>query len=118
MSIRRFLARVGLTRSGPVGTTGPQDSELSCPEVGRLLQQYLDGAIAGSAELDEATTRKVSGHLDDCRRCGLEVETYEAIRDSLERSGGSLSDEALARLRDFGGQLAGGGPPGTDPDPA
>ncbi|MBT3245873.1 MAG: zf-HC2 domain-containing protein [Actinobacteria bacterium] len=85
---------------------------MSCPEVGRLLQQYLDESVAGPLALDEPTSAKVSGHLDDCRRCGLEIETYESIRSATERSGGGLSEGALARLKDFGERLASDGEPG------
>lgn len=94
MMFRRFLRR--------------KDGELSCPEVGRLLQQYLDESVAGPLALDESTTVKVSGHLADCRRCGLEVETYESIRAAVERSGGGLSEDALGRLKEFGERLAAG----------
>lgn len=96
---RRFLRR--------------RNNELSCPEVGRLLQQYLDESIAGPMALDETTAFKVGGHLADCRRCGLEAETYEAIRASARRSGSGLSEQALERLREFGESLAAG----EEPDP-
>ena len=48
--------------------------ELRCKEVGQLLQSFLDG------ELDELASRQVARHLDDCRRCGMESETYEEIK--------------------------------------
>ena len=88
-----------------------RNNELPCPEVGRLLQQYLDESIAGPMALDETTAAKVGGHLADCRRCGLGAETYESIRASAGRSGSGLSEQALERLREFGESLAAGEEP-------
>jgi anti-sigma factor RsiW len=82
-------------------------SALSCHQVGRLLQSYLDG------ELDRRSAARVAGHLDDCRRCGLEAETYEAVKASLHRGADDPADESLTRLREFGARLAGGE---LDPD--
>lgn len=73
---------------------------LSCRQVAQVLQSYLD------AELDEATVEKVAAHLEECRRCGLEAETYEALKASLRRGPSGLSQEPVARLRAFGEQLA------------
>lgn len=78
-------------------------TRLSCREVGRLLQTHLDG------ELDEERSRLVADHLDDCLRCGLEVEAYQALRASLARHG-SVDPGRLERLRDFGARLAAGDP--------
>lgn len=75
---------------------------LSCRQVAEVLQTYLD------AELDEQTVRKVAAHLDDCRRCGLEAETYEALKVSLGRGRSGLTQEPVARLRAFGENLARG----------
>lgn len=77
--------------------------ELSCRQLGRLLQRYLDD------ELDDDSAEKVAAHLNDCRRCGLEAETYEALRVSLQRGPAGLADEPVARLREFGNRLARGG---------
>jgi anti-sigma factor RsiW len=76
--------------------------ELRCREVGKVLQSYLDG------ELDEVLARRVTRHLEMCRRCGMSVETYVAIKQALRRSAGSPSQDALERLRAFGEQLAEG----------
>lgn len=81
-----------------------RDAELSCREVGRVLQQLLDGAI------DDLTAQRVRRHLDACRRCGLEAATYEAIKDALGRRA-DLDDVALRRLQAFGEQLAAGEDP-------
>jgi anti-sigma factor RsiW len=77
-------------------------SQLSCRQLGRVLQSYLDD------ELDDDAARKVAAHLHDCRRCGLESATYEALRISLRTGPAGLADEPVARLREFGGRLANG----------
>ncbi|MGQ0826530.1 MAG: anti-sigma factor family protein [Actinomycetota bacterium] len=76
-------------------------TQLSCHQVGKLLQTYLDD------ELNADAARKVSAHLEDCRRCGLEADTYEALKASLGRRSG-LADGPVARLREFGERLARG----------
>lgn len=81
--------------------------QLSCHQVGQVLQTYLDG------EIDDATAAKVRAHLDDCRRCGLEADTYEALKASLRRCPGTENSEPVARLRSFGERLARGE---LDPD--
>ncbi len=81
---------------------GRSRNQLSCRQVGQILQSHLDG------ELDEDRARRVATHLDDCRRCGLEAETYTALRASLARQG-AVEPERLERLRAFGARLAEGG---------
>ncbi len=72
----------------------------SCLEVGRVLQSYLDGHV------DELTARRVARHLELCRRCGLEAETYAEIKNALARRGQVEVDPgAVARLREFGARL-------------
>lgn len=86
--------------------------KLSCREVGRVLQTYLDD------ELDDDAARKVAAHLEDCRRCGLESETYEALKASLQRGPAGLADDPVTRLREFGERLARGElDPGELPSP-
>lgn len=72
------------------------DREATCAEVVAVLQTYLDGCT------DEVTTRRVRRHLERCRRCGLEAETYEAIKDALSRRGREIEADALERLKAFG----------------
>lgn len=81
--------------------------QMSCHQVGRVLQTYLDN------ELDDDAARKVAAHLEDCRRCGLEAETCEALKASLQRGPAGLADEPVSRLREFGERLARGE---IDPD--
>ena len=68
----------------------------SCMQVGRVLQAYLDGQV------DEATARQVARHLEMCRRCGLEAQTYSAIKQALARGGRDVDAGAVARLQAFG----------------
>lgn len=86
--------------------------EASCAEVAAVLQSYLDGHV------DEMTARRVSRHLDACRRCGLEAHTYQAIKDALARRRSDIDADALERLRSFGERLADEGPPGEAEGPA
>lgn len=87
-------------------------TQMSCHQVGQVLQTYLDN------ELDDDAARKVAAHLEDCRRCGLEAETYEALKASLQRGSAGLADEPVARLREFGERLARGElDPGELPTP-
>jgi anti-sigma factor RsiW len=76
------------------------DRPMSCRQVGRLLQRYLDH------DLDEVATRRIMRHLDDCRRCGLEVAVYTEIKASLARRGADVPADTLDRLRAFGERLA------------
>ena len=77
-------------------------SEVNCREVGRALQSYLDGDV----ESDFA--EKIAAHLEKCKDCGLEYETYMRIKDSLaDRQNDQLDADAIARLREFGKNLAG-----------
>ncbi len=80
---------------------------LSCRQVGKVIQQFLDG------EIDDDTRLRVADHLDDCRRCGLGADTYLQIKAALARSATEPSADALDRLRTFGERLVAGHEPGT-----
>jgi anti-sigma factor (TIGR02949 family) len=80
--------------------------EASCAEVARVLQSYLDGQV------DDLTAQRVHRHLEHCRRCGLEAETYEAIKDAIARRAARVDPATLERLRAFGERLAEEGPTG------
>lgn len=73
--------------------------EATCAEVVAVLQTYLDGQV------DDLTARRVRRHLDRCRRCGLEAETYQAIKEALARRGSPIDPLALERLKAFGEAL-------------
>jgi anti-sigma factor RsiW len=94
-----------------LGGMFPTRRVASCHEVGRRVQSYLDG------ELDERAMRRIAAHLEDCRRCGLEANTYDALKSALQ-SGGPVDPEPIGRLRDFGRRVAAGqiDHDGSDPD--
>jgi anti-sigma factor RsiW len=102
----------------PLRRTPVADRPLSCGEVGKVLQRYLDGHV------DELTAEKVAEHLEDCRRCGLELTVYREIKASLARQSPEVPEAALVRLRRFGEQLIASdpepepldSPPDTEPD--
>ncbi len=73
--------------------------EMDCREVVHLLQAHLD------AELDPVTAAKVSSHLEACRRCGMEAETYRELKARLARLSDPVDEEAVARLRAFVDEL-------------
>lgn len=89
--------------SGRWPTIRPGET-LSCPEVGRLLQRFLDDELDDDVEVE-----MLSEHLDDCRRCGLEAETYRKITTALASRRSAIPTESVERLREFGAQLARGG---------
>ncbi|MDP8929430.1 MAG: zf-HC2 domain-containing protein [Actinomycetota bacterium] len=72
-----------------------RDDAVDCREVARVLQSYLDH------ELDQRTARKVSHHLEDCRRCGLEASTYRELKQRLSDLGQPVDPEVVERLRVF-----------------
>ena len=80
---------------------------MSCSEVGKLLQFYLDENI------DEPSARRLETHLHECRRCGMEAATYRDLKAALHRRRDSEeSRDAVARLREFAERiLVGDGPP-------
>lgn len=73
--------------------------QLTCREVGRVLQAHLDG------ELELAEAQAVADHLNGCRGCGMEADVYAEIKAALCRQADELPPDALARLRRFGAQL-------------
>ena len=72
---------------------------VKCRELGKVLQSYLDGDI----EPDFAD--KLEAHLRECRKCGLDLDTYQRIKDSLAMRIPEVDSEAVARLRQFGDEL-------------
>ncbi|MGH3937498.1 MAG: zf-HC2 domain-containing protein [Pseudonocardiaceae bacterium] len=65
-----------------MGRSGPT-CPLSCRQVRRALQSYLDGV------LDDVTAERVARHLPGCRQCDREAGIYRAIKNSLARRGSS-----------------------------
>ncbi len=80
----------------------PPSGPLDCHQVAAVLQHYLDG------HLDESRAKALEAHLEVCRACGLEADTYEHIKATLAAQRPQLPQDALARLREFGEQLARG----------
>lgn len=76
-------------------------STLSCEEVAEVLQTYLD------SELDAPTARRVSAHLDECRRCGLEASVYRDLKTAIAHQADPPAD-SVDRLREFGHRLSRG----------
>jgi anti-sigma factor RsiW len=72
---------------------------LSCRQVARLLQAYLDG------ELRDARAVLVADHLDACLRCGLEAGTYRWLMAQLAGLAPSDDTRQLDRLREFANAL-------------
>ena len=85
-------------------------SRMRCMRTMPILQSYLDGNV------DEGTARRVAAHLEGCRRCGLEVEVYSAIKRALADDRDTIDSEVIERLQHFASNLAHGGDPtaGTD----
>jgi len=75
----------------------------NCMEVAAFLQRYLD------REIDNVTLERVAAHLEDCRKCGLEAETYRALKHALARHSAPPRD-ALTRLHRFADELVAQGP--------
>ena len=75
--------------------------EVNCREVGRMLQAYLDNEL-------ENDTEKVAAHLEVCKRCGLEADTYTKIKKALGNPDAEIDSESIARLRQFGEDLISG----------
>jgi anti-sigma factor RsiW len=78
---------------------GGRQRPLDCRAVGKLLQAYLDAEVPDTAAL------RVADHLEDCRRCELEAETYRALVASLARISPAADEERLERLRSFADEL-------------
>ncbi len=73
---------------------------LSCKQVGKDLQSFLDG------ETTEVSSDDLKAHLEACKDCGLEADVYRKIKDALGRQAEPVDEDSLHRLRDFGRKLA------------
>lgn len=82
-----------------------RNRSMSCHQVGAVLQEYLDG------DIDAERARRIEEHLEECRRCGLEAETYERIKSTLATQRPEVPEESVQRLREFGERLARGEEP-------
>lgn len=66
-----------------------------CEEVRRLMQSFLDG------ELPAAEAGRVAAHLEDCRPCGIDADTYRRVKQALARLRVPPDPASLARLERF-----------------
>jgi len=76
--------------------------EATCAEAMRAMQAWLDGLVA------EPQQTRVRRHLETCRRCGLEADTYREIRASLRSRGTRVDPAAHQRLRAYVDELTTG----------
>lgn len=79
-----------------------KSSPTNCREVGRVLQHYLDN------DMDPEWAARVAEHLEACKDCGMEEETYQEITLALSRQRPAVHDDAVSRLREFGRSLTDG----------
>ena len=78
---------------------------LSCEQVGKDLQSFLDG------ECTDVSADDLAAHLEACKDCGLEADVYRKIKAALGRRAGSVDPDSLDRLHEFGRVLAETGDP-------
>lgn len=88
-----------------IGRTPP--GGVDCHDVGKALQQYLDGYIDADRSAD------IHIHLEACRRCGMDAAAYEQIKRTLAARRHDVPAESLERLREFGKRLGAGDHPPT-----
>lgn len=82
-----------------VKTFGTKDMT-SCAKAIKLLQSALDG------ELDQHTLARVNRHMAACKKCGMHVRTYEAIKTSIATQGAApLPADVIADLQEFARNL-------------
>ena len=80
--------------------TATPAAALACKQVAEDLQSYLDNE-------DTAENRElIAAHLEACRDCGLEADTFNQLKASLARPVLEIDATALDRLRAFGASIA------------
>ena len=72
---------------------------VTCLQVARILQRYLDD------QLDEGAAVQVARHLDECRRCGLDAESYREVKVALANRSRPPTPEQVDRLTSFVAEL-------------
>ncbi|MEX2621703.1 MAG: zf-HC2 domain-containing protein [Egibacteraceae bacterium] len=68
---------------------------LRCRTVARLVQAYLDG------ELHDRRGVLIADHLDRCRDCGLDAQTWLWLKSTVAGLQTPDESEQLERLRAF-----------------
>ena len=84
-----------------MGTTSNDDrrARLSCRQVRRTLQAFLDG------EVEPIRAELVAAHLESCSRCQVEAELLTRVIDSLQRLRPDMDLAAYTRLVESTEQL-------------
>jgi anti-sigma factor RsiW len=72
---------------------------VNCLQVARILQRYLDD------QLDERAAAHVASHLDECRRCGLDAESYREVKRALASRARPPTSRQVERLTAFVAEL-------------
>ncbi|HVA22431.1 MAG TPA: zf-HC2 domain-containing protein [Candidatus Micrarchaeia archaeon] len=78
----------------------PPPGPATCAEAQRALQAYLDGALLA------ADGDRIRGHLEQCRRCGMEAAVYRELKAALARRAPAPDPATVRRLERFGEALA------------
>lgn len=84
MALTRWIRQ--MRRSAAVGR---------CHQIRPLVQAFLD------AERDPLDAVRVADHLDACWRCGLDADSYRALKGALVGMRTTVDDVALRRLERF-----------------
>jgi anti-sigma factor RsiW len=74
-----------------------------CRKVQPLLQQFLDGTLPAHL------AAQVVAHVEACRRCGLEADTYQRLKSALGDLRSEPDPAAVGRLAVFVDGLAASG---------
>ena len=86
MALRRALA----TQRGEA----PPPRKARCPDTALLLSRHLEG------EIDAATCRRLSRHVDECAECGAACTDLKAALGACARAGrGPLPEDARMMIR-------------------
>jgi anti-sigma factor RsiW len=70
-----------------------------CRQVARVVQRHIDG------ELDGEAAEAVARHLEMCRKCGLDAETYRRLKRQISGLHEPVDADAVERLRRFVDEL-------------
>ncbi|NNN15350.1 MAG: zf-HC2 domain-containing protein [Acidimicrobiaceae bacterium] len=71
-------------------------SQIRCKTAAKWLQFYLDGELS-----DTIVQQRVTYHLERCKNCGLEAETYTQIKTAISIHARDLDKRSIDRLSAF-----------------
>ncbi len=80
---------------------GKKPGGISCRQVAKDLQTFLDEETD-----DESRRHRIAEHLEACRDCGLEADTYRAIKGALAQRAPEIDPATMERLRAFSADLS------------